>query len=323
MSESARVPRWAEALLRIAASPADVDAILDELADEFSREVARRGERAARVWLAREVLRSLPPILTRRVFVAMRYPRRRGAMSNRFETVRSDLSYATRQLRRSPGFTMTVLLAFALGIGANATMFGIVDELLLRPPAHVRVPGEIVTLVAGTAADGFGQRTSNYPVFAAIRDHGAGFSQIAAVAPLSVPFGRGDHAANLDGLLVSASYFPLLGVTPARGRFFGENEDVAPIGEPVAVISHAFWQRQFSGSPEAIGATLQVGDRQFRVIGVAPPNFTGLDCAAPDRWLPLAWGGARQGVGKQWTRQSIVAGVGVCAGLAAGVPLRD
>jgi putative ABC transport system permease protein len=323
MSESAGVPRWAELLLRLAAPAADADAILDELADELSREISHRGERAARIWLAREVLRSLPPILTRRIVVAARYPRRRGTMPNRFETVRSDLSYAMRQLRRSPGFTFTVLLAFALGIGANATMFGIVDELLLRPPAYVRAPGEIVTLVAGTAADGFGQRTSNYPVFAAIRDHGAGFSQMAAVTPLSVPFGRGDHAANLDGLLVTASYFPLLGVTPVRGRFFGENEDVPPIGEPVAVISHAFWQRQFSGSPDAIGATLQLGDRQFRVIGIAPPDFTGLDYAAPDLWLPLSSGGAMQWLGKQWTTQSIVTWLRIYARLKPGVPLKD
>jgi len=223
MSGSNRVPRWAEALLRIVAHEDDADPLVDELRDEYAREISRRGEPAARGWLAREVVRSLPPVLVRRVVIAIRTPHRRGTMRQRFEAVLSDVSYAMRQLRRAPGFTITVLLAFALGIGANATMFGIVDELLFRPPAHVRAPNEIVTLVAGTAQGGFGQRTSNYPVFAAIRDHGSGFSQVAAVAALSVPFGRGDHAANLDGLLASASYFPLLGVAPERllGRRHG------------------------------------------------------------------------------------------------------
>ena len=321
MSDSAKVPRWADTLLRLAAPPEDADALLEELNDELAREISRRGERAARSWFAREVLRSLAPIFMRRVMVATHQPRRRGIMRSRFEAVRSDLSYAMRQLRRAPGFTITVLLAFALGIGANATMFGIVDELLFRPPAHVRAPNELVTLAAGTAEQGFDQRTLNYPVFAAIRAHGAGFTQIAAVAAVSVPFGRGDHAANLDGLLVSASYFPLLGVAAERGRFFREDEDVAPIGVPVAVISYAFWQRQFSGSTSALGATVQLGDRQFTVIGIAPRDFTGLGYAAPDVWLPISSGGAMQFLGKQWTTQSVVTWLRIYARMKPGVPL--
>ena len=323
MSESATVPRWADALFRLAAPTADVDALLDELSDELAREIARRGERAARAWLAREVTRSLAPVLARRIVLAIRKPRRRGSMPNRFETLRSDLSYAMRQLRRAPGFTVTVLLAFALGIGANATMFGIVDELLLRPLAHVRAPKELVTLVAGTAEDGFGQRMLNYPVFAAIRARSTGFSEVAAAAAVSVPFGRGDHAANLDGLLVSASYFHLLGVAPERGRFIREDEDVAPIGAPVAVISHAFWQRQFSGAAGALGATLQLGDRQFTVIGIAPRDFTGVEYAAPDVWLPISSGGAMQFLGNQWTTQSIVTWLRIYARGRRGVPLAD
>ncbi len=321
MSDAERMPRWADALIRLVAPAEDVDALLDELRDELARETARRGERAAHAWFTREVLRSLGPVLMRRITLAIRKPRGGGIMRHRFEAVLHDVSYAMRQLRRAPGFTITVLLAFALGIGANATMFGIVDELLFRPPAHVRAPNEIVALTAGTAQGGFGQRTSNYPVFAAIRDHGAGFSEVAAVAGLSVPFGRGDRAANLDGLLVSASYFRLLGVAPARGRFFREDEDVAPIGAPVAVISDAFWQRQFSGSMRALGATLQLGDRQFTVIGIAPPDFTGLEYTAPDVWLPISSGGAMQFLGKQWTTQSIATWLRIYARMKPGVPL--
>ena len=323
MSRTHSLPRWAEVIVRFTAPAADVDALLDDLSDELAREIARDGEHAARAWLAREVLRSIAPILTRRLVLAARNPRRRVTMSSRVETVRSDLSYALRQLRRAPGFTFTVLCAFALGIGANATMFGIVDELLLRPPAHVRSPNEIVALVAGTTQDGFGQRTLNFPVFAAIRDHSTGFSEVAAAAAVSVPFGRGDHAANLGGLLVSASYFPLLGVTPEAGRFFREDEDVAPVGAPVAVISYDFWQRQFSGSNGVLGATLQLGDRQFTVIGIAPRDFTGVEYAAPDVWLPISSGGAMQFLGKQWTTQSIVTWLRIYARSKPGVPIAD
>jgi len=323
MSPTQRLPRWAEALFRLAAPPADVDALLDELSDELAREVSRRGERAARSWLAREVIHSLLPVLSRRIVLAMRNPRTRDPVSNRFETIRTDLSYAMRQLRRSPGFTITVLVAFALGIGANATVFALVDELLLRPPAHLSAPREIVTLAAGTAEDGFGQRALNYPVFAAIRARSTGFAEVAAAAAVSVPFGRGDHAANLDGLLVSASYFPLLGVTPERGRFFRDDEDTAPIGAPVAVISHSFWQRQFSGGAGALGATLQLGDRQFTVIGITPRDFTGVEYAAPDVWLPISSGGPMQFLGKRWMTQSIVTWLRIYARRKPGIPLAD
>jgi len=315
------VPRWAEAVVRLAAAAADVDSLLDELSDELARESSRRGERAAHRWLVREILRSLPPVLSRRVFIGFRNRRRRAPVTNRFEAMRSDLRYATRQLRRAPGFTVTVLLAFALGIGANATMFAVVDELLLRPPAHVIAPNELATLAAGTEDDGFGQRALNYPVFAAIRARSTGFSEVAATASISVPFGRGERAANLHGLLVTASYFPLLGVTPELGRFFRDDEDVAPIGAPVAVVSHAFWQRRFSGRADALGATLQLGDRQFTIVGIAPRDFTGVEYAAPDVWLPLSSGGSMQFLGKRWMTQSIVTWLRIYARSRPGVPL--
>lgn len=323
MSDSRNLPRWANALFRVAAPAADVDALLDELSDELAREAARRGERAARRWLVREVLRSVPSVLSRRLVVAVRNRRQRAPVTARFERLRTDLAYATRQLRRAPGFTITVLLAFGLGIGANATMFAIVDQLLLRPPAHVSAPTELVTLAAGTEQDGFGQRALNYPVFAAIRARSTGFSEVAAAASISVPFGRGDHAANLDGLLVSASYFSLLGVVPERGRFFRDDEDVPPMGAAVAVISHAFWQRQFSGRAEALGATLQLGDRQFTIVGIAPRDFTGIEYAAPDVWLPLSSGGSMQFLGKRWMTQSIVTWLRIYARRRPGVPLAN
>jgi len=138
MSRSDKEPRWAAALLRLVAPADDYETIIDELRDEYAREIGRQGDQAARAWFAREVMRSLPPLLARRVIVAFHKPRSRVAVRHRLEAVGYDVSFAIRQLRRAPGFTITVLLAFALGIGANATMFGIVDELLLRPPAHVR-----------------------------------------------------------------------------------------------------------------------------------------------------------------------------------------
>src|SRR5207248_2876435 len=128
------------------------------------------------------------------------------------------------------------------------------------------------------------------PVFKAIRDHAAGFDRVAAVSGSEVPFGRGADAKNLAGLFVSASYFPLLGVQPALGRFFRADEDVEPIGAPVVVLSYGFWMRQFGGKSSALGQTLPLGDRPFTVIGVAPRHFTGIDLSGPDIWLPMSSG---------------------------------
>ncbi|HEX4684389.1 MAG TPA: ADOP family duplicated permease, partial [Gemmatimonadaceae bacterium] len=114
-----------------------------------------------------------------------------------------------------------------------------------------------------------------------------------------------------------------LGVAPERGRFFREDEDFAPIGAPVAVISYPFWERQFAGDITAIGAKLQLGDRQFTVIGIAPRGFTGVGYAAPDVWLPISSGGAMQFLGKQWTTQSIATWLRIYARMKAGVPLAD
>ena len=225
-------------------------------------------------------------------------------MLDRFDGFRQDVAYVARQLRRAPGFTLAVVLTFAFGIGANATMFAVIDQVLLRPPAHVVDPGRMMAVVAGIVGRDFGQNTSNYPVYKAIRDHSQGWAFVAAEAKVDVPLGRGEGARSIGGLLVSANYFSMLGLRPAIGRFFREDEDAEPMGAPVAVLSHGFWQRQFAGSSRAIGSTLLLGDRQFTVIGIAPPRFTGLELAAPDVWIPITSGGALQPMGRTWATNS-------------------
>jgi putative ABC transport system permease protein len=225
-------------------------------------------------------------------------------MIDRLDGARQDALYVARQLRRSPGFTVAVMLTFALGIGANATMFGIIDQVLLRPPAFVRDPAHVVTLAYGRPPHGFTQKTANYPVFKAIRDRAQGFEQVAATDNVDVPLGRGESAQNLSGLLVSASYFPMLGVSPRIGRFFRPEEDVEPMGAAVVVLSYGFWTRHFDRNARAIGSVLDLGDRQFTVIGVTPEGFTGLELAAPDVWIPITAAGALQPMGRTWASMS-------------------
>jgi predicted permease len=241
-------------------------------------------------------------------------------MADRLAAFRQDLAYVARQLRRAPGFTIAVLLTFALGIGANATMFGVIDRMLLRPPAFVRDPGRIVAFVAGR--DGhFGQRTANYPVYRALRDKAPAFENVAATATVSVPMGRGLSAQNVSGLLATATYFPMLGVSPAFGRFFRADEDQEPMGTPVAVLSYGFWQRQFAGAASAVGTTVFLGDRQFTVIGVAPKGFTGIDLVGPDVWIPMSAAGSLQPMGASWARTSVATWLRVFARVRRDVPI--
>jgi putative ABC transport system permease protein len=312
-------PSFASWLLRAVTPEDDRDDVLDELTDEYVRERLARGDAAARSWYRQQVLRSLFPILLRRFTLTSR-SRYRVSMRHRLEAVLYDLSYALRQLRRMPAFTATVVATFALGIGMNATMFGIVDEMLLRPPAHVRAPDEIITLKAGSAARGFRQVTLNYPTFVAVRDKASGFSQVAATDDINVPLDRGDRATTLSGTLVTAGYFDLLGVKPERGRFIRADEDVVPLGAAVVVISHRFWMNHFAGADSAIGSKLQLGDRVFTVVGVAPQGFTSLDFAAPDVWIPMSSAGAMHFMGRDWATQATGTWLRIYARMKPNVP---
>src|SRR5712691_5312573 len=156
-----------------------------------------------------------------------------------------DVRYAARALMRSPGLTCAAVVTFALGIGANAAIFGVVDTLLLRPPAQVRDPGHVVRLYFQKHWRTFGTSTSSttgYPLYTLIRDSAPAFNDVAAFSRAhGASFGRGVDARPVDLELASASYFRLLGASPALGRFYGVDED--RLGGPaVVVLSHAFWR---------------------------------------------------------------------------------
>lgn len=203
--------------------------------------------------------------------------------------VRQTVEAAFRGIRRSPGLVVAVVGTLALGIGINATMFGIVDRLLLSSPAHVEDAGRVRRLYAQglnpiTERPGT-QASLSYPDF---EDWSGGqsFESVAALWTTEMTVGRGQGALRAPTAFVSASYFTLLGVKPALGRFFTENED--QVGVPgVAVVSHGFWQRQMGGDPDVLGRTLEIGQGMYTVIGVTPMRFSGIDLEPVDLWLPL------------------------------------
>lgn len=241
-------------------------------------------------------------------------------MRDRLDNMRFDIRYAVRQLSRSPGLSAAVILTFALGIGVNATMFTVIDRVLLRPPAYVAHPESIMQIVAGRTGEQYSQHTLNYPTFKAIRDHAAGFADVTAVYDVAVPVGRGESAQGAQGLLVTASYFDLLGAAPRIGRAFRPEDDNEPLGAPVVVVSYDYWKSHLNGDPRVIGRTLPIADRQFTIIGVMPPGFTGLGVRGPDMWIPMSAGAAKLGGGSSWATNGNGSWLSVLGRLRPRVP---
>ncbi|MGH7475580.1 MAG: ADOP family duplicated permease [Longimicrobiales bacterium] len=230
----------------------------------------------------------------------------RRRLTERSAALRDDVRYALRRVRRSPGLAAAVVLTFALGIGANASIFGIVDRLLLRPPEHIADPERVQRLLVERQHPITGERQPNsflaYPDF---KDFEAvdGLAGVAAYSRRELTLGRGADAERVNATLVTGNFFSLLGVQPARGRFFTPEEE--RLGGPeLVVVGHGYWQRRLGGDPDVIGETLDFGQGPYTIVGVAPRNFTGVDLRHQDLWLPMA-GTREKEAGTNWvTRRS-------------------
>ncbi len=199
-----------------------------------------------------------------------------------------DLHYALRGLARSPGFTFVVVATLGLGIGANSTMFGVLDVLMLRAPQHVIAPERVARVYFRNTYERWGTFTgpsTTVPAYEALRTT-PGFSHLAAFFPASLSLGRGAEARQIRVHVVTHGYLPLLGVAPAVGRGFTADDD-RPAATPTAVLAHSFWQRQLAGDSAVLGRALAIGRGTYTVIGVAPAGFVGMELEEPDLWMPL------------------------------------
>jgi putative ABC transport system permease protein len=223
-------------------------------------------------------------------------------MREQLEAVWSDVGYAVRRLARQPGFSLVVMVTFALGIGANATIFGVVDRLLLRPPPHVVSPDHVmqVGIVANSGGrERFWGRFS-YPFFDLLRADTAAFTDvILSTGNATSTLNPGPTAEPIITSLVSGGFFKSLGTRPALGRLLTVDDDVES-ASPVAILSHAFWQRRYGGDRSIIGQTLRIGPGQFTVVGIAPPDFTGIEPKRVDAWIPVGTAGALRLIGNTW-----------------------
>ena len=212
-----------------------------------------------------------------------------------------DILWSARGLRRDTGFSAFVVAALMLGIGANAAMFGIVNRLLVSGPPHVRDASRVVRLYLMTqpqsmrqfTTDGFGN--VSYDV---ARQQARSFVAVASYNVGDTTVGDGAEARKARGGFASATLFPLLGVEPAMGRFFRDDENVPTSAEHVVVLGYGAWQRWFGGAPDVLGKTLTIGPDRYSVIGVAPQGFTGPQLGPVDVWLPINLQGPK--VTKDW-----------------------
>src|SRR3989475_3613045 len=202
----------------------------------------------------------------------------------------ADLRYALRTFARSPALVAAAVVCLALGIGANATIFDWVATVLLRPPRHVQDPERVVRLYFRRRLPPFGTNTSSitgYPLYTLIRQSARSFDALAAFTySQNASLGRGVDARRVRVVLASASYFPLLGVRPALGRFYLADED-RPGGPAVVVLGYGFWRTAFQGDSGLLGRRLQLGRGSYTVVGVAPERFSGVNLENVDAWVPL------------------------------------
>jgi predicted permease len=211
------------------------------------------------------------------------------------DSIRQDVTYAVRTLRKSPGFAGVAILSLALGIGANTAIFSLWNGLLRSSLPGVEKPEELVML---SNPDDSGSWTGNlegprswltYGEFEQMRDHVEGFSAVmASQSSLGTWQVRleGSDWEQANGRFVSGGFFQVLGVRPAIGRLFTPAEDRTET--PHAVLSHSYWQRRFGGRPDVLGKALTIRKVTLTVVGVAPRGFIGETAGQqPDLWLPF------------------------------------
>ncbi len=203
-------------------------------------------------------------------------------MWRRTESLLSDIKFAFRKLRHSPGFALTAILTLAFGIGANVVVFSVLNGIILRP---LDVPNAKNLFLITRGANGGDIQA--YPDYKDYRDRDSSFSGLLAYKFVRVGLTVDKAAVKSWGLTASGNYFDVLGIQPALGRFFHAGDEHGLGSAPYIVLSHDLWRRQFAASPAVLGKVVLLNQHPFTVIGVAPPSFHGTDYFFwPDYWFP-------------------------------------
>jgi len=211
------------------------------------------------------------------------------------ETFRQDLVSGIRMLRKSPGFTLVAILSLALGIGANTAIFTIINAVFLHP-LPVEEPSRLAEMFTRDAQTidtnaNFRLTGTSLPNYEDYRDHNSVFTGLSAVVfPLPLNLGGRAEPQQVNGVLVSANFFDVLGVKAYRGRTFFPDEDKKVGSGSVVVLSYSLWTRKFGSDTNVIGQNITLNATSYTVVGIAPPDFKGIVSLGPPDvlWIPLS-----------------------------------
>jgi predicted permease len=194
----------------------------------------------------------------------------------------ADVKYAIRQLKKSPGFAVTAVLTLALGIGANAVVFSVLNALVLKP---LNVPHSQNLYMVQR----FQYPSQSYPDYLDLRDRNKSFDSLVGYNIIgSVGVDTGGNPSTAWPYEATGNYFDALGIQPYVGRFFHTSDEHGNNSAPFVVLSYAYWQSHFQGDRAAVGRVVKLNKIPFTIIGVAPPEFRGTELFfAPAMWFPL------------------------------------
>jgi putative ABC transport system permease protein len=272
-----------------AAAWRDVDDELDTLIANRVEHLVARGLSPADA--RREAIRRLGLSLDdarQQLHYSAEHRERRMRFTELFESVIQDLHYAARGLIRRPAFTSVAVLTLAIGVGATTAIFSAVNVLLLRPLPYAR-PDDLMKLSLTVPARGDQPRREamvwSYPKYVVFRDAQRVFSDLAIYSDAQVTLTSGD-VERIPAEYVSATYLPVLGLAPSRGRDFDRSIDAHPGAPNEAIISYALWQRRYNADPAIVGRTVDIDRKVWTIIGVGPRDFRGLTGQA-DVFMPV------------------------------------
>ena len=202
------------------------------------------------------------------------------------QTLRQDLRYALRSIRKSPGVAVIAIVTLALGIGANTAIFSVVNGVILKPLAY-EDPDELLFIQTGFPTAGFDEFWISAPEYLLYRDATETIATMGAFNTGEASLTGGQTPLRVPVGLATASLFPTLGVDALLGRTFTAEED-SPGGDQVALLSYGLWGRAFGARESVLGETIEVNGVPRTIVGVMPPRFD-LDDNGIELWLPMAW----------------------------------
>jgi putative ABC transport system permease protein len=209
-----------------------------------------------------------------------------------------DLRYGLRMMWKAPLFTFTAVVALALGIGANTAIFTIVNAVLLRPLPYPQAE-RLIELGRTFPGSEFGSNLSE-PKFVFLHDNNRSFEALMATQEMSLNthLTDGTHTEYISGMVVSAEFFPVLGISPAHGRAFSREED-SPSGPRVVIVSDGLWRRTFGSDPNLLGKAIPLNGIPSTVVGIMPPGFEYF--GSTDVFVPMQVNPASKNEGHNWT----------------------